>query len=147
MTPSYNPLAGKVPETNLQELTEESWIARDYARVISTLEQLQATATRSADPLDRAALADIVRHFLSVERLNILILDFLGGAMAAEIATRIWNLVPDEVIWPILLDTWTRLPEGDNRDLILATLRDRLAVNGDLLHRGNPPDSLIRLLR
>jgi hypothetical protein len=136
-----------VPETNLQELAEEYWIARDYQRVVSTLEQLQATATKSADPVDRAALADTVRHFLSVERLNILFLNFLGGAMPAEFATRIWNLVPDEVIWPILLDMWTRLPDGDNRDLVLVTLRERLAANGDLLRRGRPPENLIRLLR
>jgi hypothetical protein len=147
MTRAYNPLAGKVPETNLQELAEEYWIARDYERVVSTLEQLQATATRAADPAERAALADIVRHFLTVERLNILFLDFIGGAMPAPVATRIWNLVPDEVIWPILLDAWTRLPDGGNRTLVLGALRDRLAANGDLLHRGRPPKNLVRLLR
>jgi hypothetical protein len=132
--------------TNLQELTEKYWIARDYERVVSTLEELQ-TATKTADPKDRAALADIVRHFLSVERLNILFLDFVGGAMPAPIATRIWNLVPDEVIWPILLDAWTRLPDGENRNLVLATLRNRLAANGELLYRGRPPEHLVRLLR
>ena len=133
-------------ETDLEELAEKYWIARDYERVVSTLEQLQA-ATKTADPGERAALADIVRHFLTVERLNILFLDFIGGAMPSPIAIRIWNLVPDEVIWPILLDAWTRLPDGDNRNFVLATLRDRLAANGELLHRGKPPDNLVRLLR
>jgi hypothetical protein len=132
-----------VPETNL----EQYWLVRDYQRVISTLEQLQATATKTVDSAERAATADVVRHFLSVERLNILFLDFVGGAMPAPIATRIWNLVPDEVIWPILLDAWTRLPDGDNRNLVLATLRDRLAANGELLYRGRPPENLVRLLR
>ncbi|MDQ6800347.1 MAG: hypothetical protein M3041_05865 [Acidobacteriota bacterium] len=136
-----------MPETNLQELAEKYWIARDYQQVVSTLEQLQVTATKTPDPADRAKLADGVRHFLTVERLNILFLDFIGGAMPAAIATRIWNLVPDEVIWPILLDAWTRLPEGENRSLVLAALRDRLAGNGELLHRGRPPENLLRLLR
>jgi hypothetical protein len=67
--------------------------------------------------------------------------------MPAPIATRIWNLVPDEVIWPILADAWTRLPDGDNRNLVLAALRDRLAGNIELLHRGHPPENLVRLLR
>jgi hypothetical protein len=131
---------------SLQALAEKYWIARDYERVVSTLEELQA-ATRTVPSADRAALADIVRHFLSVERLNILFLDFVGGAMPAPIATRVWNLVPDEVIWPILLDAWTRLPDGENRNLVLATLRNRLAANGELLYRGRPPDNLVRLLR
>ncbi|HEY8182859.1 MAG TPA: hypothetical protein VII32_11505 [Thermoanaerobaculia bacterium] len=131
---------------SLQALAEKYWIARDYERVVSTLEELQA-ATRTVPPADRAALADIVRHFLSVERLNILFLDFVGGAMPAPIATRVWNLVPDEVIWPILLDAWTRLPDGENRNLVLATLRNRLAANGELLYRGRPPENLVRLLR
>jgi len=131
---------------SLQALAEKYWIARDYELVVSTLEELQA-ATRTADAKDRAALADIVRHFLSVERLNILFLDFVGGAMPAPIATRIWNLVPDEVIWPILLDAWTLLPDGENRNLVLATLRNRLAANGELLYRGRPPENLVRLLR
>ena len=131
----------------LEELTEKYWIVRDYERVASTLEQLQTTATQTADPDERAALADIVRHFLSVERLSILLLDFLGGAMPVPIATRIWTLVPDEVIWPILLDAWTLLPDGTNRNLILTTLRDRLAANGELLFRGHPPENLVRLLR
>jgi hypothetical protein len=136
-----------VPEPNLQELAERYWIARDYQRVVSTLEQLQIAASKAPDPGDRAALADVVRHFLTVERLNILFLDFIGGAMPAPIATRIWNLVPDEVIWPILADVWARLPDGDNRNLILAALRDRLAGNIELLHRGHPPENLVRLLR
>jgi hypothetical protein len=136
-----------VPETNLQELAERYWIERDYQRVVSTLEQLQAAASNSHDPGDRAALADAVRHFLTVERLNILFLDFVGGAMPAPIATRIWNLVPDEVIWPILLNAWTLLPDGENRTLVLAALRDRLAANGELLFRGHPPENLVRLLR
>ena len=134
-------------ETKLEELADRYWIARDYERVVSTLEQLQNTASRTPDPRDRATLADVVRHFLSVERLNILFLDFVGGAMPADLATRIWNLVPDEVIWPILLDAWTRLPDGDNRNLVLATLRNRLSANGELLQRGRPPENLVRLLR
>ena len=141
------PPLSKVSETELQQLAEKYWVVRDYEHVVSTLEQLHATATKAIEPSDRAALADIVRHFLTVERLNLLFLDFLGGALPADLAMRIWNLVPDEVIWPILLDAWTRLPDGDHRDLVLASLRDRLATNGELLQRGRPPENLIRLLR
>jgi hypothetical protein len=70
-----------------------------------------------------------------VERLNILFLDFVGGALPPQIAVRIWDLVPDEVIWPILLDSWTRLPDGETRSLVLNALRRRIAMNTELLRQ------------
>ncbi len=98
-----------------QQLAEGYWSARDYNRVAAILTHVNAAATEAANPEYRAALADIIRRFLSVERLNILFLDFVGGALPPQIAARLWDLVPDEVIWPILLDSWSRLPDGETR--------------------------------
>jgi hypothetical protein len=136
-----------VPDKNLHHLVERYWLARDYRRVVATLEQLQMAAAQAANPEDRAALADDVRHFLTVERLTILFLDFVGGALPVAIASRIWDLVPDEVIWPILLDSWTRLPDGETRNIVLEALRSRLAANGSLLARGAVHENLLSLLR
>jgi hypothetical protein len=132
-----------VPDPNLEQLAARYWAARDYQRIVTTLEQLQAAAIEAGVPERRAALADAVRHFLTIERLNLLLLDFIGGALPSSLAMRLWNLVPDEVIWPILLDAWTRLPDGDNRAVVLDALRERFAANGN-----RPlPDELRRLLR
>jgi hypothetical protein len=116
-----------------QQLTEGYWKARDYTRTTAILTHVHAAATEAPNPEYRSALADAIRRFLSVERLNILFLDFIGGALPPQLATRLWDLVPDEVIWPILLDSWSRLPEGETRGLVLTALRRRLAKNSELL--------------
>ncbi len=129
-----------------QQLAEGYWSARDYNRVAAILTHVNAAATEAANPEYRAALADIIRRFLSVERLNLLFLDFVGGALPPQIAARLWDLVPDEVIWPILLDSWSRLPDGETRNLVLAALRKRLAKNADLLRQSltSPESGRIR---
>ena len=118
-----------------QQIAEGYWAARDYARVTAVLTHVHAAATQAPNPEYRAALADIIRRFLSVERLNLLFLDFVGGALPPQIAFRIWDLVPDDVIWPILLDAFSRLPEGETRTLVLTALRRRMAANSELLRQ------------
>jgi len=120
----------------LQQIAEGYWTARDYGRVTAILSHLHAAATQAPNPEYRAALADVIRRFLSVERLNILFLDFVGGALSAQTASRVWDLVPDSVIWPILLDSFARLPDGETRTLVSTALRRRLAANSDLLRQG-----------
>jgi hypothetical protein len=115
------------------QLAEGYWNARDYKRVAAILTHVHGAASEAPNPEYRAALADVIRRFLSVERLNILFLDYVGGALPPQIAVRLWDLVPDEVIWPILLDSWTRLPEGETRNHVLTALRRRLATNTELL--------------
>ncbi len=116
-----------------QQLAEGYWNARDYSRVTAILAHLHAAATEAPIPEYRAAIADVIRRFLNVERLNLLFLDFVGGALSPKVAVRLWDLVPDEVIWPILLDAWTRLPDGETRNVVLSALRRRLATNTELL--------------
>jgi hypothetical protein len=127
---------------------ERYWASRDYSGVVEALTRLRAAAAQAARADERVALADAIRRFLTVERLNILLLDFIGGALPAPMASRIWDFVPDEVIWPVLLDAWILLPDGENRDVVLAVLRRLVSANGGLLHRGRSvPDNLIQLLR
>src|SRR5436190_3566241 len=117
-----------------QQLTEGYWASRDYTRVTAILTHVYAAATEAPNPEYRAALADAIRRFLSTERLNILFLDFVGGALPAPLATRMWDLVPDEVVWPILLDSWSRLPDGETRGLVQTALKRRLGKNPELMH-------------
>ena len=118
-----------------QQLADGYWSARDYARVTAILTHVSAASGEAPNPEYRTALTDVIRRFLSTERLNILFLDFVGGALSAQLATRLWDLVPDEVVWPILLDSWSRLPEGETRGIVLNALRRRLARNTELLRQ------------
>ncbi|HEY6843697.1 MAG TPA: HEAT repeat domain-containing protein [Thermoanaerobaculia bacterium] len=117
------------------QLAEGYWNARDYNRVTAILTHVNAAATEAPNPEYRAALADIVRRFLTPERLSIAFLDFVGGALPPQLATRIWDLVPDEVVWPILLDAWSRLPDGETRTFVTSALRKRVARNSELLRQ------------
>lgn len=129
-----------------QQIAEGYWTAREYPRVAAILAHVHAAAADAPNPEYRAKLADVIRRFVTPERLNILILDFIGGALSPQIATRFWDFVPDDVIWPILLDTWGRLPEGETRGIVLTALRKRLATNMDLLRQtlGSPEAHRVR---
>jgi len=118
-----------------QQLAEGYWNERDYNRVAAILTHVNVAASEAATPEYRTALADVVRRFLTPERLSILFLDFIGGALPAQIATRLWDLVPDDVVWPVLLDSWSRLPEGESRTFVMNELRRRVAKNSELLRQ------------
>jgi hypothetical protein len=117
------------------QLAEGYWKTRDYQRVAAIMRHVHAASTEAPSPENRAALADVIRRFLTVERLTLLFLDFVGGALPAKIAARLWDLVPDEIIWPILLDAWSRLPDGETRTLVLTALRRRMATNAELVRQ------------
>ena len=117
-----------------QQLAEGYWASRDYARVSAILTHVHSAATEAPVPEYRVALADAIRRFLSTERLSLLFLDFVGGALSSKLATRIWDLVPDEVVWPILLDSWSRLPDGETRGFVQTALKQRLGKNPELMH-------------
>ena len=122
----------------LDELREEldlHWSARDYARVASILDGAHERTIVEPDIETRARISDVIRRYVSPERLNILMLDFVGGALPADVAARFWDLCPDEVVWPLLLDTWTRVPEGETRTTLLGALRQRAAKNADLMQQ------------
>jgi hypothetical protein len=122
----------------LEELREEIdvyWSARDYSRVAAILVRAHELTAVTPDMESRAKIADVIRSYVTPERLNILMLDFIGGALAADIATRFWDMTPDEVVWPVLLDTWSMLPDGETRTMLLAALRRRAAANQELLQQ------------
>src|SRR5207253_6955390 len=106
-----------------QQIAEAYWSAHDYPRVAAILSHLHAASADAPTPEYRAKLADVIRRFVTPERLNILMFDFVGGALSGAIAMRFWEFAPDDVIWPILLDTWGRLPEGETRTFVLGALR------------------------
>lgn len=109
------------------------------------LTRAQAAAAASSDPAERARLADMIRRFVTPERLHLMMLDFIGGALAPAVAQTFWDFVPDDVMWPILLDTWGRLPEGETRTIVLAALRSRIADNMDLLRQALASTQTLRV--
>ena len=129
-----------------QQIAERYWTARDYNRVAAILIQVHAAALEAPTPESRAKLADVVARFVTPERLNIIVLDFIGGALPSDIAMSFWGFAADDVIWPILLDTWSHLPEGESRNLVLGVLRKRMAANLELLRRtlGAPEPTRVR---
>jgi hypothetical protein len=124
---------------------DRAWSRRDYGEVANVLVSAQTAAVAEADPDERAHISDVVRHFVSPERLNILMLDFIGGALPADVAHKLFDLVPDDVMWPILLDTWGRLPDGETRMIVLAALRNRIATNLDLLRQALASPQTLRV--
>lgn len=129
-----------------REGADRAWSRRDYGEAAHVLLSAQAAAAAEANADERARVSDVVRHFVSQERLNILMLDFIGGALPADVAHKFWDLVPDDVMWPILLDTWGRLPDGETRMIVLTALRNRIASNMDLLRQalGSPETLRVR---
>lgn len=121
--------------SDLHHVADRCWNVRDYPQLAATLTEAQAAAAAAPDAEARAKMADMIRSFVTSERLNLMILDFIGGALDPRLAERFWDLVPDEGIWPILIDTWGRLPDGETRSMLQATLRRRLATNMDLLRQ------------
>lgn len=118
-----------------QQIAEGYWNARDYARVSSILMDVSKASAEAPSPEFRNRLADVVRRFVTPERLNLLMLDFVGGALPLDLITRFWDFAPDDVTWPILLDTWSRIPEGETRATLLAALRRQMGTNLDLLRQ------------
>jgi hypothetical protein len=122
----------------LEELREEIdvyWSARDYPRVAAILDRAHDLTAVTPDMESRAKIADVIRSYVTPERLNLLMLDFIGGALPVDVAARFWDMTPDDVVWPILLDTWSRLPDGETRMTVLAALRRRAAANEELLQQ------------
>ena len=116
----------------LDELRAEldlHWTERDYARVAAILDGEHRRALAEPDMDTRAKISDVIRRYVTPERLNLLMLDFVGGALPFAVAKKFWDFCPDEVVWPILLDTWNRLLDGDTRRSLLGELRDRAAAN------------------
>jgi len=79
---------GAVLAPVFHQLADAYWNAHDYGRVAAILTPVRAAASDAPTPGDRAAMADVVRRFVTPERLNIILLDFVGGALAPEIAMR-----------------------------------------------------------
>ena len=115
------------------QLAEGYWAARDFGRVAAILSHVRAAANEAPRPENRAAMAEVVKTFFSGDRITASVLDFTSGSIPPPIALRLWDIVPDTQIWPALLDSFARLPEGESRQAVVAALRRRLAANPELL--------------
>ncbi|HEY3053622.1 MAG TPA: HEAT repeat domain-containing protein [Thermoanaerobaculia bacterium] len=117
----------------LGQLVEGYWQSRELDKSTALLMFMRAAAQEAPNPAARAALDEVITRFLSDERLGTAMSAFIGGAIPVSFATRLWDVVPDAQIWPLLLDAYAKLVDGEARNAVLAALRRRLAAHMDLL--------------
>ncbi len=117
----------------LGQLVDGYWHSRELDKSTALLTYMRAAAQEAPNPAARSAMSEVITHCLSDERLAAMMSEFAAGAVSVPIATRLWDIPPDAQIWPMLLDTYSKLVEGEARSAVLAALRRRLAVNMELL--------------
>ena len=117
----------------LGQLVEGYWTSREFDKLAALLQHMRAASQEAPNPTARTAMADVVNRFFSDERSGVLMAEFAAGSIPATLATRLWDIVSDSRIWPMLLDAYAKLVEGEPRNAVLAALRRRLAANMELL--------------
>lgn len=117
----------------LGQLAEGYWNSREIDKMTALLVHMRGVGQDAPNPQARTALNDMVSKFLTDERLAAIMERFASGTIPVAVATRLWDITPDARIWPLLLDTYSRLTEGEMRAAVLAALRRRLAANVELL--------------
>jgi NADPH-dependent ferric siderophore reductase len=117
----------------LTQLVDGYWTSHDYEKLTALLTHMGALGREAPDPAAQKAMGDGVKQFLTEDRLNAIMANVVSGTLPASIASRLWDLTPEAQVWPLLLDTYSKLLDGEARNTVLAALRKRLAANVDLL--------------
>lgn len=115
------------------QLAEGYWNASDFRRLSALLAHLRVAGAEAPTPENRAVIADIITRFLSAARVEALVEELVQGRMAPGITALLFELVPEDRLWPLLLEALGRVEEGELKQTILGTLRRRLANNPALL--------------
>jgi hypothetical protein len=95
------------------QLIDSYWRSRDFDRMAVLITHIHAVARDAPNPHARAAMSAVVTNALTDERLTAFMNEFEKGTVSGPVASSLWELLPAERVWPILLDTWTRLTEGE----------------------------------
>ncbi|HSP15014.1 MAG TPA: hypothetical protein VLV78_09700 [Thermoanaerobaculia bacterium] len=117
----------------LGQLVEGYWTSRDFEKLAALLAHMAALSHDAPDTAAQEAMADAVKNILSDDRLTAIMADVVNGTIPPAIAPRLWDLAADAHVWPLLLDSYAKLGDGEARNAVLAALRKRLDANVELL--------------
>lgn len=117
----------------LVQLVEGFWTAREFDRLIVLLTHIDAVSEDAPSPKARQATAELVSRFLSDERLGAIMDELERHSINVALAGRLWDLVPEQRMFPILLEAWIRITDVALRNELAAAMRKRISRNPDLL--------------
>ncbi|HVT05529.1 MAG TPA: HEAT repeat domain-containing protein [Thermoanaerobaculia bacterium] len=128
------------------QLAEGYWNGGEYDRSAALLIQLAAASRDAPRYENRRAAKEVLSQFLTNERLGAIVEEIQRGGTTYAIATQLWDLVPDDQLWPLLLDAFCRVSDGAGRTALIDALRRRVAGNFELLSGtlGSPDPSKVR---
>ncbi len=119
----------------LGQLIDSYFRAREFDRMAVLLTHIHSVVRDAPNPHARVAMAAVVTNFLTEERLATFMAEFEKGSVSVPIASSLWELLPDETIWPILLDTFSRLNEGEAKEAVFRSLCGFGSANIEMLTR------------
>lgn len=119
----------------LGQLIDSYWRSRNFDRMAVLITHINAVSRDAPNPHARAALAAVITNFLTDERLASLMTEYEKGTVSVPLASSLWELMPDEKVWPLLLDAFSRLPDGEAKDTVFRSLCGLGSANIELLTR------------
>ena len=119
----------------LGQLIDSYWRSRDFDRMAVLVTHISAVSRDAPNPHARAALAAVITNFLTDERLITLMSEYEKGTVSIPLVSSLWELMPDEKVWPLLLDAYSRLPDGEARDTVFRSLCSLGSANIEMLTR------------
>ncbi len=118
-----------------RQLAEGYWHARDFRRTATLLAFVRASSNGAVRMENAEVARGVLAEFFSDQRLAAMSHECVTGAMTPVEAGRLWELMPDESSWPMLLDLAGHLPDGEMRKAAIEALRHRAAANSLLMTR------------
>ena len=119
----------------LGQLIESYWRSRAFDRMAVLITHINAVARDAPNAHTRATMSSVIATFLTDQRLQALMEEYEKGAISPALASSLWELVVDEKIWPLLLDSYSRLPEGEAKATIFRSLCGLGSANIEMLTR------------
>ena len=119
----------------LGQLIESYWRSRDFDRMAVLITHIHAVASDAPNPHTRATMSAVINSFLTDERLNVLMSEYEKGSISTSLASNLWDLVAAERMWPLLLDSHSRLPDGEAKSTVFRALCGLGSANIEMLTR------------
>lgn len=125
-------VAGSTLAPIFQKLLEGHWSAGDHATAVAMLDRLRAAASSAPDPDNRMAARAVLDGFLTPERMRAGLELLKQGKLPLESAGRLWEGAGHEASL-VLMEGWAALPEGPLRSALAVELKQRIAVDPELV--------------
>ncbi|HUP48334.1 MAG TPA: hypothetical protein VNA04_06050 [Thermoanaerobaculia bacterium] len=117
----------------LTQLIDSYWHAGELDRVAVLISHVSAAGRDAPSPHARTVMAGVITSFLTEERAAALMTEYEKGSISPALAEGLWGLLADATIWPLLLDSYSRLPDGEPKQTIFRALCNRASSNLELL--------------